>query len=204
MHFISSVSLRNQNYASSSAGNSISSNSENDLRENLASAMEHALPGPTDATPFPRTAKRSELGNQPIDVGVPDDTSVRDVLDKLIAAGSVVLNSSPDDTVTTVISCGTSKGNLTIDLRRGWGPVGAQRYLSLVQSTVFDDLPFFRVCPRYITQFGVKYRHKDSPRVACAGITDDPSLWGARDMDFGYLLYAGSGANGRGCQVVVA
>ena len=87
MHFISSVSLRNQNYASSSAGNSISSNSENDLRENLASAVKHALPGPTDATPFPRTAKRSELRNQPIDVGVPDDTSVSEVLDKLIAAG---------------------------------------------------------------------------------------------------------------------
>jgi len=87
MHFISSVSLRNQNYASSSAGNSISSNSENDLRENLASAVKHALPGPTDATPFPRTAKRRELGNQPIDVGLPDDTSVSEVLDKLIAAG---------------------------------------------------------------------------------------------------------------------
>ena len=145
MHFISSVSLRNQNYASSSAGNSISSISKNDLRENPASAMEHALPGPTDPIPFPRTAKLSELGNQPIDVGVPDDTSVRDVLDKLIAAGSVVLNSSPDDTVTTVISCGTSKGNLTIDLRRGWGPVGAQRYLSLVQSTFLMTCPFF-VC----------------------------------------------------------
>jgi len=49
--------------------------------------VEAVLNNKHSKTPFPRTAKRSELRNQPIDVGVPDDTSVSEVLDKLIAAG---------------------------------------------------------------------------------------------------------------------
>eukprot|EP01041_Mallomonas_annulata_P003045 gene3045-5963_t len=109
-----------------------------------------------------------------------------------------------DDTVTAVIKCSTTKGNLTVDLRSAWAPLGANLYLRLVDSGHFTDLPFSRVCPRYITQFGVK--NKDSPgRLShVRSIQDDRSLWGIRDMDFGYLFYAGSGNNSRGDEMVIA
>jgi len=127
-----------------------------------------------------------------------------EVLAQLSASGSIELTSVPDDTVTTVVSCSTSKGNLTIDIRRDWGPNGVDRYLNLVRSGFFEDLPFFRVCPRYITQFGVKYQKPDGIKPTCSRLNDDPSQWGVRDMDTGYLFYAGSGERSRGCQMVLA
>ena len=123
---------------------------------------------------------------------------------KLNEVGYLKIKAFPDDTVTAVVQCSTSKGNLTIDVRSNWAPIGAARYLDLVKHKFFENLPFFRVCPRYITQFGVKYRDPDTLPVPCSGIEDDPSLWGVRDMDFGYLFYAGSGPNSRGCQMVLA
>ena len=35
-------------------------------------------------------------------------------------------------------------------------------------------------------------------------ISDDPSLWGKRDMDFGYVFFAGSGPNSRRSEMVIA
>ena len=90
------------------------------------------------------------------------------------------------DLVTAVVECQTSHGNLVIDVREKWAPLGAHRYLELVELGLFTDLPFFRVCPRYITQFGVKYGWNGNLK----SIPDDPSLWGKRDMNFGYLFFA--------------
>lgn len=110
------------------------------------------------------------------------------------------------DAVTDIVECSTTQGNITIDVRSRWGPLGSARFLSMVEHNFFDDLPFFRVCPRYITQFGVKYQtdedKKNMPKFP--PILDDPSLYGKRDMDFGYIFFAGSGSNSRAVQMVVA
>ena len=92
----------------------------------------------------------------------------------------------PDDTVTSVVQCSTSRGNLTIDVRGGWAPRGSLRFLELINKGLFTNLPFFRVCPRYITQFGVRYGFHER----FSNLPDDPSLWGQRDMDFGYVFFA--------------
>jgi peptidyl-prolyl cis-trans isomerase A (cyclophilin A) len=91
---------------------------------------------------------------------------------------------------------------LTIDVREGWAPLGSEQFLTLVDKEFFTDLPFFRVCPRYITQFGAKYggNRVDDLKV----IKDDPTLWGKRDMDFGYVFFAGSGPNSRYNEMVFA
>lgn len=57
-----------------------------------------------------------------------------------------------DDAVTAVVSCSTTQGDLTIDVRGNWAPIGSQQFLSLVEKGLFTDLPFFRVCPRYISK----------------------------------------------------
>ena len=107
-----------------------------------------------------------------------------------------------DDTVTAVVECGTSAGNLTIDVRAAWSPLGAARFLQLVDLGMFSDLPFTRVCPRYIAQFG--RRHGFELPDTVAPIPDDPPLWGRRDMDFGYFFFAGSGRDSRLDEMVVA
>lgn len=92
----------------------------------------------------------------------------------------------PNDLVTAVVQCSTTQGNITIDVRGSWSPRGSEQFLTLVDKKLFSDLPFFRVCPRYIAQFGVKYKYEEKFSV----IEDDPSLWGVRDMDFGYMFFA--------------
>ncbi len=61
-----------------------------------------------------------------------------------------------DDTVTAVVECTTTSGNLTLDIRSGWAPKGAQRFFELIKLNFFVNLPFFRVCPRYISNPNVK------------------------------------------------
>lgn len=121
--------------------------------------------------------------------------------------GPDIASDGIDDSVTAVVECATSAGNLTIDVRAGWAPIGAKRYLDLVERGLFEELPFFRVCPKYVTQFGVKHWPQGNPLVE-GGLTeplpDDPSLWGRRDMRFGFLFFAGSGGNSRTTQMVIA
>jgi len=113
-----------------------------------------------------------------------------------------------DDTVTAVVECSTSAGNVTIDVRSVWSPIGSAQFLKLVKLDLFTDLPFTRVCPKYITQYGRKYRTPNTPDPLHKGgvqiIEDDPNLWGKRDMDFGYVFFAGSGRNSRYDEMVVA
>lgn len=124
-----------------------------------------------------------------------------------LSPGPDVASDGIDDSVTAVVKCATSAGNLTIDVRAGWAPHGVRQYLDLVDHGLFEDLPFFRVCPKYVTQFGVKHWPDGNPLVASGlnrPIPDDPSLWGRRDMRFGFLFFAGNGENSRSAQMVVA
>ena len=116
-----------------------------------------------------------------------------------------IYKDSVNDIVTHVVECSTTKGNLTIDIRKHWAPLGAGQFLKLVdhEKRFFKDLPFFRVCPRYITQFGVKYGWNDGTE-GISTILDDPSLVGKREMDFGYLFFAGSGINSRRSELVIS
>jgi hypothetical protein len=122
------------------------------------------------------------------------------------SASNTVPDPAPDDlldTITAVVECKTTHGPLTIDVREHWGPLGAAQFLRLVDQGFFAHLPFFRVAPRYITQFGVKVQASQSA-AGVKTIKDDTSLWGKRDMDFGYLFFAGNGAHSRRDQMVLA
>lgn len=105
-----------------------------------------------------------------------------------------------DDTVTSEVTCTTTAGELTIDVRSAWSPLGAKQFIELVDKGLFTDLPFLRVAPRYITQFGFRTGRKYTSQV----IMDDPPMWGKRDMNFGYMFFAGSGKNSRKEEMVFA
>lgn len=86
-----------------------------------------------------------------------------------------------DDTVTSIVECKTSFGSFVIDIRKGWAPLGSQQFLYLVNNSFFENIPFSRVCPKYITQFGIKYKDK-TKTFPIKVIQDDKTLWGIRDM----------------------
>lgn len=68
----------------------------------------------------------------------------------------------------------TSKGSFVLEVHPEWAPLGAARFLELVDARYFDDSRFFRVRSGFIAQFGIA----GDPKVAQAWrnrtIADDP------------------------------
>lgn len=48
----------------------------------------------------------------------------------------------------------TTKGEFTIEVQRKWSPKAADRFYDLVESGYFDNVPFYRVVPGFVAQFG--------------------------------------------------
>ena len=49
----------------------------------------------------------------------------------------------------------TSRGTITVALRRAWAPHGVDRAYNLARAGYFDDTRFYRVVDRFIAQFGL-------------------------------------------------
>lgn len=98
-------------------------------------------------------------------------------------SGTDMQSDGIDDTVTAIVQCSTTQGELVMDVRAGWSPIGAAQFLKLVDIGHFTDLPFTRVAPRYITQFGRKYIAPGSAEVGylqrggISRLRDDPTMW---------------------------
>jgi hypothetical protein len=109
------------------------------------------------------------------------------------------------DVVSDVVKCFTTYGELIIDVRKEWAPLGAARFVELVDSGHFTDLPFYRVCPKYLTQFGQRYFSEDKfDPDGLPPLKDDASLKGRRDMDYGYLFFAANEQNARKAEMAIS
>jgi hypothetical protein len=142
----------------------------------------------TDPTEKEEVAVKSKDKLKEREVARKDEPSDEpDTSDK--TTGDYVDPDSIQDIVNAVVKCKTTHGDLIIDVREAWAPLGAARFLEMVDADFFTDLPIFRVCPKYLCQFGVKYADpKVEPRIY-DGLKDDKNLMGVRDMDFGYLFF---------------
>lgn len=94
----------------------------------------------------------------------------------------------------------TSKGPFTIEVRRAWAPLGADRFYQLVSSGYYDNTRFFRVLPSFMAQFGA---HGD-PEVNAAWeklpIPDDSVT---QSNTRGMVSFATMGPNTRTAQVFI-
>lgn len=114
-------------------------------------------------------------------------------------------NSGITDLVNNVVKCKTTHGDLIIDVRPTWAPEGSKRFVQLVDSGHFTHLPFFRVCPKYLTQFGHRYFDSESfDPTDLDTLKDDPSIRGIRDMDFGYFFFTGNTDNDRKSEMAIS
>ena len=68
---------------------------------------------------------------------------------------------------TVVVDIETTRGPITIELRRAWAPHGVDRAYNLARAGYFDDSRFYRVVDGFVAQFGIA----GDPAVAgvCAG-----------------------------------
>jgi peptidyl-prolyl cis-trans isomerase A (cyclophilin A) len=94
----------------------------------------------------------------------------------------------------------TSKGDFTVRVVRGWAPLGADRFRTLVESGFYDGGRFFRVVPGFVVQFGIASDPAVTKKWANAVIADDPVLEGNRR---GRLTFATAGANTRTTQLFI-
>jgi cyclophilin family peptidyl-prolyl cis-trans isomerase len=56
---------------------------------------------------------------------------------------------------TAVVDIETTRGTITVVLRRAWAPHGVDRALNLARAGYFDDSRFYRVVDGFIAQFGL-------------------------------------------------
>ncbi|KAK3280264.1 hypothetical protein CYMTET_11891 [Cymbomonas tetramitiformis] len=119
------------------------------------------------------------------------------------------------------VVCDTTKGTFDVEVHSEWAPLGAKRYLELVETNFWSGITFFRY-NKWITQFGAcfKDRHGDFESIRNQPITDDPACKreGPADrptalvcgvprsegiMFDGAVSYAGGGANTRTSQIFI-
>jgi len=64
----------------------------------------------------------------------------------------------------------TSRGTVSIELTRGWAPVGVDHFYNLARAGYYDDSRFYRVVFGFVAQFGIA----GDPAIA--------NLWGRRTI----------------------
>lgn len=100
-----------------------------------------------------------------------------------------------------VVHCDTTKGPLSIEVHRDWAPLGANRFLELINDDFFTDIAFYRCVNRFLTQFGIS-DHSDKKHWHRQQIKDDPNL--NLGIKKNYVSFAGGGPNTRSTQIFIA
>ncbi len=94
----------------------------------------------------------------------------------------------------------TSEGDIVLEARRAWAPLGADRFYNLVKHGFYDSARFYRVLPRFAAQAGT---HAD-PAISAVWreqtIADDP----VKESNLkGTVTFANSGPGTRTTQIFI-
>jgi peptidyl-prolyl cis-trans isomerase A (cyclophilin A) len=114
-----------------------------------------------------------------------------------------------------LVCCDTTAGPWNILVHYSWAPLGAQRFVEMVQAQYFDtSVPLMRCLPGFLCQFGLNghpeimkpFRHSipDDPNWLPMGPDHRQNAIGVKRFQRGYLAYAGAGVASRDTQFIVA
>ena len=119
-------------------------------------------------------------------------------LPPLLNPASPLMNQAAPDTFKVLFE--TTEGDFVVEVVREWAPLGADRFYNLVRNDYFNTVPFFRVAPGFVVQFGL---HGIPPIAAAwreARIPDDSVRVSNRR---GLVTFATSGPNTRTTQLFI-
>ena len=90
-------------------------------------------------------------------------------------------------------------GSFVVEVHPEWAPIGAARFLGLVEASFFDGAAFFRVIPNFMAQFGLA---ADPVATAHWGahLADDPVV---QSNTRGMISFATAGPGTRTTQVFI-
>lgn len=100
------------------------------------------------------------------------------------------------------VLCQTSKGEMELVVEPEWSPLGAKRFLELVDGGFYKDIPLFRCVPNFLCQFGATTPKKNAKSYS--PIKDDPKNRSLGTFKKGYLSFAGSGPDSRSTHVFIS
>ena len=115
----------------------------------------------------------------------------------------------------SLVCCRTTAGPLPIVVHKSWAPLGAERFLSMVNVEYFSSrVPLMRCVKNWLCQFGIagdpavdkifNKRMNDDPQWLPLGPDHRKNSEEVNRFARGYLAYAGSGPNSRTNQFIVA
>jgi cyclophilin family peptidyl-prolyl cis-trans isomerase len=117
----------------------------------------------------------------------------------------------------TLVCCQTTVGPWNIAIHHKWAPLGAQRFLDMVEADYFNiqNVPFMRCVHNFLCQFGLAGEASrqfqdsipDDPNWLPEGPTHRDNSIGVKRFNRGYMAFAGArnAANGsRGAQLIIA
>jgi cyclophilin family peptidyl-prolyl cis-trans isomerase len=94
----------------------------------------------------------------------------------------------------------TSKGDIVILVHRKWAPLGAERFLELVENGYYDECRFFRIVPGFVVQTGINGSPMTAREWRTKSIEDDPVT---RSNSKGTVVFATSGPDSRTTQIFI-
>jgi cyclophilin family peptidyl-prolyl cis-trans isomerase len=110
------------------------------------------------------------------------------------------LDANTPDPNAVYVTCTSTEGNFSLVVNPSWAPLGAARYLEMVDSGFFDRIAAYRVVPGFLAQFGIPF----TKTRTWPAIRDDPNV-GVQNPVFkrGMIAFAGSGPNTRTTQLFI-
>jgi peptidyl-prolyl cis-trans isomerase A (cyclophilin A) len=94
----------------------------------------------------------------------------------------------------------TTKGDVIIQVNRGWAPMGADRFYNLIRGGYYKDAAFFRVIPGFVAQFGIAARPDVTAAWEKARLIDDRVI---QSNKRGTIVFATAGPNTRTTQIFI-
>ncbi len=129
---------------------------------------------------------------------------VRSLVVLLLSALSATCVAAADDATVLVdfeVNFGAGKkGTISIEVHPDWAPLGAARFLELVDSGFFTGVRFFRAIKGFMAQFGISGNPEIAAEWRDKKLLDDPVT---QSNTRSYLSFATSGKDSRTTQIFI-